>query len=169
MTIKRSTLRKFALSTFLFTLPLNAALAQDAAVADRLKATLAAQGVDISWTGVTGDNTSMGIGDGTLGLALIGTPIGTLTALTLATPLLERVGFRRALLALVPLLALAYAVAVHAPGPLALFLMLLPVGLMIGSIEIMMFPLPCPASGVAFLAHQPESGDDDHRNGEKRE
>ena len=81
---------------------------------------------------------AMGIGDGTLGLALIGTPIGTLTALTLATPLLERVGFRRALLALVPLLALAYAVAVHAPGPLALFLMLLPVGLMIGSIEIML-------------------------------
>src|SRR5690242_14514817 len=73
---------------------------------------------------------AMGIGDGTLGLALIGTPIGTLTALTLATPLLERVGFRRALLALVPLLGLAYAVAVHAPGPLALFLMLLPVGLM---------------------------------------
>ncbi|HSS83649.1 MAG TPA: MFS transporter [Reyranella sp.] len=81
---------------------------------------------------------AMGIGDGTLGLALIGTPIGTLTALTLATPLLERVGFRRALLALVPVLALAYAVAVHAPGPLALFLMLLPVGLMIGSIEIML-------------------------------
>jgi len=81
---------------------------------------------------------AMGIGDGTLGLSLIGTPIGTLTALTLATPLLERVGFRRALLVLVPLLALAYAVAVHAPGPLALFLMLFPVGLMIGSVEIML-------------------------------
>lgn len=59
MTIKRSTLQKLAFSTFLLTLPLNAALAQDAAVADRLKAALAAQGVDISWTGVTGDNTSM--------------------------------------------------------------------------------------------------------------
>ena len=81
---------------------------------------------------------AMGIGDGTLGLALIGTPIGTLTALTLATPLLERVGFRRALLILVPVLAFAYAIAVHAPGPLALFLMLFPVGLMIGSIEIML-------------------------------
>ncbi|BCH10575.1 MFS transporter [Mesorhizobium sp. 131-3-5] len=81
---------------------------------------------------------AMGIGDGTLGLSLIGTPIGTLTALTLATPLLERVGFRRAQLVLVPLLALAYAVAVHAPGPLALFLMLFPVGLMIGSVEIML-------------------------------
>ncbi|WP_404927075.1 hypothetical protein [Mesorhizobium sp. ORM16] len=59
MTIKRSTLRKFLFSTFLLTLPLNAALAQDTAVADRLKTALAAQGVDISWTGVTGDNASM--------------------------------------------------------------------------------------------------------------
>ncbi|CDX61228.1 Major facilitator superfamily MFS_1 [Mesorhizobium plurifarium] len=81
---------------------------------------------------------AMGIEDGTLGLALIGTPIGTLVALTLATPILERVGFRRALLWLVPLLALAYSIAVHAPGPASLFLMLLPVGLMIGSIEIIL-------------------------------
>lgn len=81
---------------------------------------------------------AMGIEDGMLGLSLIGTPIGTLTALTLATPILERVGFRRALLTLVPLVAVAFAIAVHAPGPLALFLMLFPVGLMIGSIEIML-------------------------------
>jgi hypothetical protein len=60
MTIQRSTLRKLAFSTFLFTLPLNSAFAQDAtAVADRLKATLAVQGVNLSWTGVTGDASSM--------------------------------------------------------------------------------------------------------------
>lgn len=60
MTIHRSTFHRLALSTFLLTLPLNAALAQDAtAVADRLKTTLAAQGVEISWTGVTGDASSM--------------------------------------------------------------------------------------------------------------
>ncbi|ESX09388.1 MFS transporter [Mesorhizobium sp. M0179] len=81
---------------------------------------------------------AMGIGDGTLGLSLIGTPIGTLTALTLAAPILERVGFRRALLGLVPLLSVVFAIAVHAPGPLALFLMLFPVGLMIGSVEIIL-------------------------------
>ncbi|TPM39409.1 MFS transporter [Mesorhizobium sp. B2-3-4] len=81
---------------------------------------------------------AMGIEDGTLGLSLIGTPIGTLIALTLATPLLERIGFRRALLTLVPLLALLYAIAVHAPGPVALFLMLFPIGLMIGSVEIIL-------------------------------
>ena len=59
MTIKRSTLKKLAYSTFLLALPLNSAFAQDAAVADRLKAALAAQGIDISWTGVTGDASSM--------------------------------------------------------------------------------------------------------------
>ncbi|TRC92207.1 hypothetical protein FJV76_29430 [Mesorhizobium sp. WSM4303] len=59
MTIQRSILKKLAFSTFLLTLPLNAAFAQDAAVADRLKAALAVQGVDITWTGVTGDNSSM--------------------------------------------------------------------------------------------------------------
>ena len=42
MTIQRSTLKKLAFSTFLLTLPLNAAFAQDTAVADRLKAALAA-------------------------------------------------------------------------------------------------------------------------------
>lgn len=81
---------------------------------------------------------AMNIQDGTLGLSLIGTPIGTLTALTLATPILERVGFRRALLGLIPLLTVAYAIAVNAPGPVSLFLMLFPVGLVIGSIEIML-------------------------------
>ncbi|RRH89463.1 MFS transporter [Mesorhizobium tamadayense] len=81
---------------------------------------------------------AMEIEDGTLGLSLIGTPIGTLTALTLATPILERVGFRQALLWLVPLIALVYSIAVQAPGPVSLFLMLLPVGLMIGSVEIIL-------------------------------
>ncbi|MER9617883.1 hypothetical protein [Mesorhizobium sp. M0207] len=60
MTIRHSTLiKRLAFSTFLLTLPLNAAFAQDTAVADRLKAALAAQGVDLSWTGVTGDTSSM--------------------------------------------------------------------------------------------------------------
>ncbi|AZO47509.1 MAG: hypothetical protein EOS58_23985 [Mesorhizobium sp.] len=59
MTFQRSTLKKLAFSTFLLTLPLNAAFAQDTAVADRLKAALAAQGVDISWTGVSGDESNM--------------------------------------------------------------------------------------------------------------
>ena len=80
----------------------------------------------------------MGIQEGALGLALIGTPVGTLTALTLASPILERFGFRRALLALIPLMSIAYALAAHASGPFALFVLLIPVGLMIGCVEIIL-------------------------------
>ena len=79
---------------------------------------------------------AMRVEDGELGLGLMGTPLGTLIALTLATPLLERIGFRRALFGLIPLVAATYAIAVHAPSPLALFFLLLPVGLVIGCTEI---------------------------------
>jgi MFS family permease len=81
---------------------------------------------------------AMGVEEGALGLGLIGTPVGTLIALTFATPLLERIGFRRSLLAAIPLMTLAFAIAVHAPDPLAFFLLLLPVGLTVGSIEIIL-------------------------------
>lgn len=59
MTIQRSMLKKLAFSTFLLTLPLNAAFAADPAVAERIKSMFAAQGVEISWTGVSGDDSSM--------------------------------------------------------------------------------------------------------------
>ncbi len=60
MTIHGPSLRKLAFSTFLLTLPFTSAFAQDAAaVAERLKASLAAQDVDIDWAGVTGDASSM--------------------------------------------------------------------------------------------------------------
>jgi MFS family permease len=81
---------------------------------------------------------AMGVGEGTLGLSLIGVPVGTLIALTAASPLLERVGYRRALLVAMPLVALAYAVAVQATVSLALFLLLIPAGLLIGSVEIIL-------------------------------
>ncbi|TIO74185.1 MAG: hypothetical protein E5Y00_15525, partial [Mesorhizobium sp.] len=58
MKIQRSMLKKLAFSTILLALPLNTAFAADPAVADRVKAALAAQGVDISWTGVSGDNSN---------------------------------------------------------------------------------------------------------------
>ena len=81
---------------------------------------------------------AMGVQEGALGLGLIGMPVGTLLALTFATPLLERIGFRRALLAAIPLMTVAFAIAGHAPDPLSFFLLLLPVGLMIGSTEVML-------------------------------
>lgn len=81
---------------------------------------------------------AMGVGEGALGLGLIGAPVGTLFALTFATPLLEKIGFKTALVAAIPLLALLYAIAAQSPTPLFLFLFLIPVGLVIGSIEIML-------------------------------
>ncbi|AKR57722.1 MFS transporter [Devosia sp. H5989] len=79
---------------------------------------------------------AMGVAEGALGLALIGTAVGTLISLTFAGPLLERIGYRRAILVLIPLLSVFYAVAVLAPAPAFLFIMLIPVGLCIGAIEI---------------------------------
>jgi MFS family permease len=79
--------------------------------------------------------TSIGAHQGELGLALIGTAVGTLVSLTFASALLERLG-HRVILVLIPVLALLYAIASFATGPLALFLLLLPTGLTIGCIEI---------------------------------
>jgi len=81
---------------------------------------------------------AMGVQEGALGLGLIGTPVGTLIALTFASPLLERIGFRRALLTVIPLMTIGYAVAAWAPDPLTFFLLLVPVGLMIGSAEVIL-------------------------------
>ena len=80
----------------------------------------------------------MGVTTAALGLGLIGAPIGTLFALTFATPHLERWGFDRILPPSLPLLAALYALAVHAPSPLVLFLLLIPVGGVVGCVEIML-------------------------------
>jgi MFS family permease len=81
---------------------------------------------------------AMGIEEGALGLGLIGAALGTLISLSFAGTLLDRFGYRRAILTLIPLLALGYAVASFATGPLAFFLLLVPVGLVIGGIEIIL-------------------------------
>lgn len=78
----------------------------------------------------------LAVPEGALGLALVGIAAGTLVSLTFAGPLIERIGYRRTMLSALPLLSLAYAVASFAAGPLAFFLLLLPVGLLIGAIEI---------------------------------
>src|SRR3569833_874021 len=78
----------------------------------------------------------MGVTEGALGLGLIGTPLGTLISLTFLAPVLERIGFRRVLLTGIVLLAILYAVAVQAPNPIVFFFLLIPVGLVIGCIEM---------------------------------
>lgn len=80
----------------------------------------------------------MGVEEGAFGLGLIGAPVGTLIALTFGPPVLERIGYRRAILWLIPVLSLCYAVATLAPSPLWFFILLLPVGLVIGGIEIIL-------------------------------
>ena len=81
---------------------------------------------------------TMGIEEGALGFGLIGAALGTLISLSLAGPWLEKFGYRRSILTLIPLLSLFYAIASFADGPLAFFLLLLPVGLVIGGIEIIL-------------------------------
>ncbi len=80
----------------------------------------------------------MGVTTAALGLGLIGAPVGTLISLTLATRHMDRIGYDRLLPPALPLLAVLYALAVHAPSPLVLFFLLLPVGVTIGCIEIML-------------------------------
>jgi MFS family permease len=80
----------------------------------------------------------MGVEEGFFGLGLIGAPVGTLISLTFAPPLLEKIGYRRAILWLIPILSLCYALATLAPNPLWFFVLLLPVGLLIGGIEIIL-------------------------------
>lgn len=78
----------------------------------------------------------MGVGEGALGLSLVGAALGTLISLTFAGPIIERIGYRRTLLAALPLLSVLYAIAVWAPTPLTFFLLLMPVGITIGCIEL---------------------------------
>ena len=77
----------------------------------------------------------LGIGEGTLGLSLIGVASGTLVSLTLLAPKLERVGARRLLLTLLPGIALVYAVASHMASPFSLFACLFVAGMCIGCVE----------------------------------
>ena len=79
---------------------------------------------------------AMGIEEGALGLALMGISVGTITALTLSTALVTKIGHRIAMLALVPAMALFFAIASFANDSLAFFFLLIPAGLCIGAVEI---------------------------------
>jgi MFS family permease len=79
---------------------------------------------------------AMEVGEGALGLALIGVAAGTLVSLSLGAHLIERMGHRRTLLGLLPILPVFYAVAAHAPTPLVMFACLFPAGILVGAIEV---------------------------------
>jgi MFS family permease len=80
----------------------------------------------------------MGIEEGALGFGLIGAAVGTLISLSFAGTIVERIGYRRSILALIPMLSVLYGFSAFANGPVAFFLLLLPVGLVIGGIEIIL-------------------------------
>ena len=80
----------------------------------------------------------MQVEEGALGFGLIGSSAGALLSLSCFGPILERIGYRRSLLTLLPLLALFYAMASLARGPLTFFLLLFPVGLVVGGVEIIL-------------------------------
>ena len=80
----------------------------------------------------------MQIEEGALGFGLIGAAAGTLVSLSFSGPILERIGYRRSILTMIPLLALLYPIASFAGGPLSFFLLLFPVGIVIGGIEIIL-------------------------------
>lgn len=82
--------------------------------------------------------TSMGVGEGALGGALIGAAFGTQIALMFAGPLIERVGYRAILLVAIPALSALMALATLMPTPTLLFGVLAFAGLAIGAIEIVM-------------------------------
>jgi len=79
---------------------------------------------------------AMGVGEGALGLALIGVAAGTMVSLTFGAPVIERVGHRRILLGVLPFLPSFYALASAAPTPLVMFLCLFPCGVLIGAVEV---------------------------------
>lgn len=78
----------------------------------------------------------MGIGEGTLGIALMGSALGTQLSLMFVGPILQRFGFRKALLISVPLLGFSEVAASMAPDPYLFFASLVVAGLAIGALEI---------------------------------
>ena len=79
---------------------------------------------------------AMAVGEGALGLALIGVAAGTLISLTFGAHLIARMGHRRILLGLLPVLPVFYALAANAPTPLLMFACLFPAGVLVGAVEV---------------------------------
>ncbi len=81
---------------------------------------------------------AMGIGEGTLGAALIGSAIGSQVSLMFAGPLLARLGERVSLLIGIPMVALMMASVSLAPNPYVMFATMFLAGLAIGCVEIIL-------------------------------
>jgi MFS family permease len=99
----------------------------------------------------------MQIEEGPLGFGLIGAAAGTLVSLSFFGPIFERIGYRRSILTMIPLLALHYAIASFAGGPLSFFLLLFPVGI-VSMGELAKVATPRNLSKGAFQAERSRPG-----------
>ncbi len=77
----------------------------------------------------------LGVEEGALGLGLIGVAIGTLVSLTFIAPKLERFGYRRVLLTLIPLVSVGMWAASLATQAWLMFVGLVVTGLVVGCVE----------------------------------
>ena len=78
----------------------------------------------------------LGISQSILGLSLIGIAIGLQISLILAGRLVDQIGFRRVMIAGVPLISVTEMIAASAQSPIWLFCALFVTGLIIGIIEV---------------------------------
>ena len=76
---------------------------------------------------------SMGVKQGALGAALIGTAIGMMISVTFFTPWLDRIGYKRVLLVTVPMMGALTTLASLSPAPAIMFVWLVLHGLMAGA------------------------------------
>lgn len=77
----------------------------------------------------------LSITEGTLGLALIGSAIGTQVSLALSGQVLARIGYRLAMILTVPFMGLGFVAATLVPDAVSLFFVLFWAGLGIGIVE----------------------------------
>lgn len=82
--------------------------------------------------------THFNIDDATLGLCLLGAPIGTIFALTFGARPLQLINIRLAIILFTPLLAASFAASVLSSNPILFALLLIPVGILIGSLELLL-------------------------------
>ena len=78
------------------------------------------------------------IDDATLGLCLLGVPIGTIFALTFGARPLQNINFRFLVIIFTPLLSTFFAASVLSSNPILFTLLLIPVGILIGSLELLL-------------------------------
>ena len=82
--------------------------------------------------------THFNIDDATLGLCLLGAPIGTIFALTFGARTLQNINLRLLVIIFTPLLSAFFAASILSSNPILFAALLIPVGILIGSQELLL-------------------------------